>query len=86
MHLLLLALLSTTSPLELSGHLAQIEKHANHIHDLAITIQKNAEHSAFLGRPYGLAMMESDLASVQIHLSRMNSALQELELAIDSAP
>ena len=84
--LLVITLLSNPPPLEISGSLAQIEKHALRISVLAEQISETAETSAQKGRPYGLAMMESDLASIEIHLKRLNSALTELEKTIEAAP
>ena len=87
MHLLLvMTVLSNPPPLDLSGSLAQVEKHALRISVLAEQISETAEISVQQGRPYGLAMMESDLASIKIHLQRLNSALTEIEKTIEAAP
>ena len=87
MHLLLvMTVLSTPPPLDLSASLAQVEKHAMHISVLAQQFSETADTNIQKGRPYGLAMMESDLASIKIHLKRLNSALTELEKTIEAAP
>ena len=72
--------------IDLSGTLAQIEKQATRVSELASEIAQTAETGVEAGRPYGLAMMETDLASIQIHLRRLNAALTELEKQISSSP
>ena len=79
------ALLATEPRVDLSGSLAQVEKHAVRISELAQVIADTAQTGIASGRPYGLAMMESDLASIQIHLRRLNSALIELEKTIEAS-
>ena len=62
-----------------TGSLAQVEKQALRVSELARDIAQTAETGLASGQPYGLAMLETDLASIQIHLRRLNAALAELE-------
>lgn len=82
----LVSLLANEPTLDLSGTLAQIEKQASRVSELASVLAQTAETGVEAGRPYGLAMMETDLASIQIHLRRLNAALNELEKQISSSP
>lgn len=82
----LVSLLATEPTFDLSGTLAQIDKQASRVSELASVLAQTAETGMEAGRPYGLAMMETDLASIQIHLRRLNAALAELEKQISSSP
>ena len=80
------SLLTANPVVDLSGSLAQVEKQALRIAELAEEIAQAAQTGVATGQPYGLAMMETDLASIQIHLRRLNSALTELEKTTVGSP
>ena len=82
----LASLLAAEPTIDLSGTLAQIEKQASRVSELASGLAQTAETGVREEQPYGLAMMETDLASIQIHLRRLNAALTELEKQISSSP
>ena len=77
--LLITSLFAASPVVDLSGSLAQVEKQALRVSELAQDIAQTAETGLASGQPYGLAMLETDLASIQIHLRRLNAALAELE-------
>jgi hypothetical protein len=59
--------------------LAQVEKQANEIQVIAQRIQSQAQATADAGRPVGLALLESDLATLMRHMKRLEAAVAELE-------
>lgn len=59
--------------------LAQVEKQANEIQAIAQRIQTQAQATAAEGRPVGLALLESDLATLIRHMKRLEVAVADLE-------
>jgi hypothetical protein len=79
MTLLILSWMATTS--DQMPTLAQVEKQANEIQVIAQRIQSQAQTTANQGRPVGLALLESDLATLARHMKRLEAAVAELEKA-----
>ena len=77
MMLFLLSWMATTP--ETIPTLAQVEKQANEIQATAQRIQTQAQATASEGRPVGLALLESDLATLIRHMKRLEAAVAELD-------
>lgn len=77
MTLLILSWIATTS--DQMPTLAQVEKQANEIQVIAQRIQTQAQATTDQGRPSGLALLESDLATLIRHMKRLEAAVAELE-------
>lgn len=86
MSIVLLALLSTAPANHEARALAQVEKQALTLQEIAKRIEVQTEASRHAGRPVGLALLQSDLAELESHLQRLESALEELQESRKAAP
>jgi hypothetical protein len=75
--LIALSLLATTP--DTTRSLAQVEKQALEIQEIAQRLQTQILLSQQAGRPVGLALMESDRATLSRHLKRLETAVEELK-------
>jgi prefoldin subunit 5 len=78
--LLALSLLATTP--DATRSLAQVEKQALEIQSIAQRLQSQILISQQAGRPLGLSVLESDVATLSRHLKRLEAAISELDQAL----
>jgi len=86
MSIVLLALLATGPTNHEARALAQVEKQALKIQEIALRMQEQTKATREAGRPVGLALLQSDLAELESHINRLEKALGELQDKIDAQP
>ena len=80
---LLLSLIAS-SP-NIHGELAQLEKQAGIVAQLAEEIQHHSQEAERLGRPANLALIQSDLQALLKRMDRLENALEQLNQKMDAS-
>ena len=67
------------------GELAQLEKQAGIVAELAASIEMHSEDAERLGRPANLALIQSDLQALLKRMDRLENALEQLNQKLDES-